>query len=89
MVNKGVEISLGWQDKIKDFSYFVNGNITFINNKVTKFKGNESAITNADMIKEGYSINVQYGYVVDRIVQTQQDLDFVQQLVDRSKYRQA
>lgn len=60
------------------------GNITFINNKVTKFKGNESAITNADMIKEGYSINVQYGYVVDRIVQTQQDLDFVQQLVDNT-----
>ena len=84
VVNKGVEISLGWQDKIKDFSYFVNGNITFINNKVTKFKGNESAITNADMIKEGYSINVQYGYVVDRIVQTQQDLDFVQQLVDNT-----
>lgn len=36
------------------------------------------------MIKEGYSINVQYGYVVDRIVQTQQDLDFVQQLVDNT-----
>lgn len=84
VVNKGVEISLGWQDKIKDFSYYVNGNVTFINNKVTKFKGNESSITNADMIKEGYAINVQYGYVVDRLVQTQADLDFVQQLVDNT-----
>lgn len=84
VVNKGVEISLGWQDKIKDFSYYVNGNVTFINNKVTKFKGDESSITNADMIKEGYAINVQYGYVVDRLVQTQADLDFVQQLVDNT-----
>lgn len=82
VVNKGVEISLGWQDKIKDFSYFVNGNVTFLKNKVTKFKGNESAITNANMIKEGYPINVQYGYVVDRIVQTDDDLAYVQQLID-------
>lgn len=84
VVNKGVEISLGWQDKIKDFSYYVNGNVTFLKNKVTKFKGNESAITNANMIKEGYPINVQYGYIVDRIVQTDEDLAYVQQLIDNT-----
>ena len=84
VVNKGVEISLGWQDRIKDFSYFVNGNVTFINNKVTRFKGNESSITNANMIKEGYAINVQYGYVVDRIVQTEEDLAYVQKLIDNT-----
>lgn len=84
VVNKGVEISLGWQDRIRDFSYYVNGNVTFIKNKVTKFKGNESAITNANMIKEGYAINVQYGYVVDRIVQTEQDLAYVKQLIDNT-----
>lgn len=84
VVNKGVEISLGWQDKMKDFSYFVNGNVTFLKNKVTRFKGNESAITNANMIKEGYPINVQYGYVVDRIVQTDEDLAYVQQLIDNT-----
>lgn len=84
VVNKGVEISLGWQDKIKDFSYFVNGNVTFIKNKVTRFKGDEAAFSNANMIKEGYAINVQYGYVVDRIVQTDEDLAFVQQLIDNT-----
>ena len=81
VVNKGVEISLGWQDNIKDFSYFVNGNVTFIHNEVTKFKGNESSISGANMIKEGYPINVQYGYKVDRLIQTQEDLDYVQQLI--------
>lgn len=84
VVNKGVEISLGWQDKIKDFSYFVNGNVTFIHNEVTKFKGDESSISGANMIKEGYPINVQYGYKVDRIIQTQEDLDYVQHLIDNA-----
>lgn len=84
VVNKGVEVSLGWQDNIRDFSYYVNGNVTFLKNKVTKFKGNESAITNANMIKEGYPINVQYGYIVDRIVQTDEDLAYVQQLIDNT-----
>lgn len=84
VVNKGLEISAGWQDKIRDVSYFVNGNVTFINNKVTKFKGDESSITNANMIKEGYAINTQYGYRVDRIIQTQADLDYVQSLVDNA-----
>lgn len=84
VVNKGVEISLGWQDRIKDFSYYVNGNVTFLKNRVTKFKGEESAITNADMIKEGYPINVQYGYVVDRIIQTEEDLAYVQQLIENT-----
>lgn len=84
VVNKGVEVSLGWQDKIRDFSYYVNGNVTFLKNKVTKFKGDESAITNANMIKEGYPINVQYGYIVDRIVQTDEDLAYVQQLIDNT-----
>lgn len=84
VVNKGLEISLGWQDNIKDFSYFVNGNVTFLKNKVTRFKGEESAITNANMIKEGHAINVQYGYVVDRLVQTEADLAYVQQLIDNT-----
>lgn len=84
VVNKGLEISAGWQDKIQDFSYFVNGNATFINNKVTKFKGDESSLDGANMIKEGYAINTQYGYKVDRIVQTQADLDYVQSLVDNA-----
>lgn len=84
VVNKGVEVSLGWQDKIRDFSYYVNGNVTFLKNKVTRFKGNESAITHANMIKEGYPINVQYGYIVDRIVQTDEDLAYVQQLIDNT-----
>ncbi|MBF0574436.1 SusC/RagA family TonB-linked outer membrane protein [Dysgonomonas sp. GY617] len=84
VVNKGLELTAGWQDKIQNVSYFVNGNATFLNNKVTRFKGDESSLDGANMIKEGYAINTQFGYKVDRLVQTQADLDYVQALVDNA-----
>lgn len=28
VVNKGLELTLGWRDKIGDFSYGINGNVT-------------------------------------------------------------
>ena len=37
--NKGVEISLGWNDKIGHFSYNMRGNFTFNKNSVTKYRG--------------------------------------------------
>ncbi len=37
--NKGVELSLGWRDSYKDFSYSIQGNFSFNDNRVTKYKG--------------------------------------------------
>ena len=39
MVKKGVELSLGWQDRIGEVSYSVSGNFSYTPNKVTKYKG--------------------------------------------------
>ena len=33
--NKGIELELGWQDRIGDFSYNIRGNIATVKNKVT------------------------------------------------------
>lgn len=84
VVNQGFEISLGWQDKIQDFSYFANTNFTFLKNEVTKFRGDVRSLSGANMIQEGHAINTQYGYVVDRLIQTQEDLDYVQKFIDNS-----
>ena len=35
MQNKGIELTLGWKDDIGDFSYSINGNVSFIKNLVT------------------------------------------------------
>lgn len=48
MKNKGIEVTLGWKDQIGDVSYSVSGNMSYIANKVTKYKGEYEAgwITN-------------------------------------------
>lgn len=35
MKNTGLEISLGWKDDVGDFSYSIDGNVSFVKNKVT------------------------------------------------------
>lgn len=37
--NRGIELTLGWQDHIKDFTYKIGGNFSFNRNKVIKYKG--------------------------------------------------
>ena len=88
VTNQGVEFTLGWQDKIGDFSYGINGNFTYVKNIVNKFKGREKggmSIDGANVIWEGHSINSQYLLRVDRIIQTDEDLQLVQQIIDNAK----
>lgn len=80
--NKGVEFNLTWNDKVGQVNYFVGGNLTYVKNKVVKFKGEESAINGTNMIIEGQPINIQYVLSVDRIIQTEADLALVQSMVD-------
>lgn len=88
VTNQGVEFTLGWQDKIGDFSYGINGNFTYVKNIVNKFKGRDKggmSIDGANVIWEGHSINSQYLLRVDRIIQTDEDLQLVQQITDNAK----
>ncbi|SKB85578.1 TonB-linked outer membrane protein, SusC/RagA family [Sphingobacterium nematocida] len=39
MNNKGIELNLGWNDKVGDFRYGVSGNISYNMNRVSGFKG--------------------------------------------------
>ena len=82
--NRGLEAALNWRDNIGDFSYFVGANLSFNQNKVTRFKGDEYALNGTLMIKEGLPINTQYVMAVDRIVETDADLALVQQFIDNA-----
>ena len=87
VTNQGIEMTLGWQDQIGDFSYGVNGNFTFVKNKVNKFKGTDKggiSYDGANIIWEGHSINSQYLLRADRIIQTDADLALVQQMIDNA-----
>ncbi|RZM20858.1 MAG: TonB-dependent receptor, partial [Pedobacter sp.] len=79
--NKGIEANLKWNDKIGDFRYFVGGNFTFIKNKVTRFKGDDQSISGTNLVQEGQPINVQYVLAVDRILQTDEDMLYVDKML--------
>lgn len=79
--NRGLELSLGWQDHKGDFSYSINGNFTYVKNKVMKFKGDDYSLSGANYIKEGYSINSQYLLRFDRIIQTSEDMKIVEDML--------
>lgn len=83
--NKGIELSLGYNGKIgQDFSYNLSGNFTYNKNNVTKFKGDEYSLSGTNMIVEGKPINIQYLLRVDRIIETQADLDLVQNYINNA-----
>lgn len=54
--NKGFEVVVGWRDKYKDFSYFIDGNVSFARNK----------IINIDEIPNNYSYQDETGGSTDR-----------------------
>jgi TonB-linked SusC/RagA family outer membrane protein len=84
VLNKGVEVNLTWRDNIGKVSYHVGGNFSYIKNEVTKFKGEDRTIDGSNLIQEGYPINVQYVRAVDRIIQTEQDLQLVQNIIENA-----
>jgi len=78
VLNKGHEVELGWRDKKGDFSYSINGNISFLNNEVTDLHKSFVRIT-GDGIMNGSAVGafevgkpVWYlrGFEFDRVAQT-------------------
>ncbi len=80
--NKGFELDLRWRDNIGDISYSIGANMSFVNNKVTKFQGDVSSISGVYKTQEGKPINQLYVLKVDRIVRDEKDLQYVQSLID-------
>ena len=87
VTNKGIEFTLGWQDKIGDFTYGANANFAYITNNVDKFKGKDKggmSISGDNLIWEGHSINSQYLMRVDRILQTDEDMKIVDEMIAKN-----
>ncbi len=80
--NKGVEVSLNWNDKISnDFTYFVGGNITFNKNNVEAVDGNlqirSGSLGNGEIVTytvEGQPIGSFWVYQTEGIYRTQEEI---------------
>jgi TonB-linked SusC/RagA family outer membrane protein len=81
VINRGFDVDVAWNDRVGDFHYGVRGNFSFVKNRVTRFKGDEYSLSGADYIKEGNAIRSQYLLRVDRIIQTEGDLQIVKDML--------
>jgi len=83
--NRGIETNLTYRDQIgDDFKFNIGGNFTFIDNKVLKFKGDDRSISGSNLLQEGYAINTQYILLTDRIIQTDADLQLVEDMINNA-----
>jgi TonB-linked SusC/RagA family outer membrane protein len=59
MQNRGVEITLGWRDKVGEVNYAVSGNFAYNKNKIVKYLGKleQGWVTNDDGTRE-YKSNI-------------------------------
>lgn len=73
MNNNGFEASINWKNKLDNgISYNIGANITYVQNKVTKFRGGNSP-DQLYLIREGYSYKTLYGFKAIGVYQTNED----------------
>ncbi len=78
MSNKGLELSIGYRNRLPNFGYHFSGQVSLVRNKVLFVDGAELVTTNRygpiSIIKEGYPINSWYGYQADGLFQTEDEV---------------
>ena len=70
--NKGWEIGITYRDKIGDFQYNVNFNLSDVKNKITDLRGQDQ--TGFIVHREGYPISSIYGYVAEGYFQSEEEI---------------
>ena len=69
----GTEMVLTWQDRIRNFNYFINGNLSFEQSKFEYSPQLPKAYP--WMSRLGDPVGMTYGYVADGIFQSQEEID--------------
>jgi TonB-linked SusC/RagA family outer membrane protein len=84
--NTGFEVALNWNDQVNDFTYGVNGNLSYNKNEVTRIEndegiihGKEHALTQATQemyrAQVGFPVGYFYGYETAGVFQNQAQID--------------
>ena len=70
VLNRGVELLLTHRNKINDFRYSASFNFSYVHNEITDLKGSDQPGRSV-----GDPINNIYGYVVDKIFDSQEEIN--------------
>ncbi len=76
--NEGVELQLGHQHKVGEVSYTIDGNVSFIKNKLAKSNGGYPLYGDRTITDEGLPLNTFWGYQYEGIYQS--DAEALEQL---------
>ncbi len=79
MRNSGIELQLQWKDSFRagnhDFWYDLNGNISFVKNKVVDMNGSDPVWGDKTVTDQGYAVGSFWGYEADGIFRSQAEID--------------
>ena len=73
--NTGIELQLGYNDKLGPVDFNISGNFTTVKNRVVKLNRGTPIGDEFGRIEEGYSMFYLWGYEVGGIFQNQADID--------------
>ena len=86
MANRGVEMALNWNDKIKDFGYSIGLNLSYYKNEVTDLMSDIyytfGGGNGVDKTLVGQPFGSWMGYKTDGVFRTQQEVDEYKQKYD-------
>ncbi len=74
--NKGIEITLEHRNWVGNVNYWINGNVSFIDNKLTALNGGSPIYTNynnVQVVDQGYPLYYFWGYNYEGIYKTDQE----------------
>ncbi|GEO02515.1 SusC/RagA family TonB-linked outer membrane protein [Adhaeribacter aerolatus] len=73
MRNTGWELGAGWRDKVNDFNYQVQLNLSDVQNEIIN-NGGTDQISGSKITREGHPYNSYYGYIADGLFQSDEEV---------------
>lgn len=80
MKTTGFESSLGWSDRIGDFSYSARVIFSDAQNEIVRYAGANSYVLGLNAIRQGFPYQTYFAYQYDGVIRTQAELDAYKQL---------
>ncbi|ABR45283.1 putative outer membrane protein, probably involved in nutrient binding [Parabacteroides distasonis ATCC 8503] len=78
MKNRGVDLSIGWRDKVGEFGYNITANISRYKNELTRLGSsdlfNDTRLSKVNITTVGQPVGMFYGYQIEGIYQNEQDV---------------
>ena len=75
VTNKGIELSLEHRNKVRDFTYSIGGNISYVKNKLVKRNGGNPITDQYSWTDEGLPLGSFYGLTYLGVYSTQREAD--------------